>query len=167
MNIIEDKDFSLESEQWFQNHLNTIGQKKTGTPKKKKTKRTNPEYEIQKRIVTYLKELKTGGHILNYYAIINESNHLSSIKASLSGMTLGVSDLVIILNDGFNLFLELKKDRPILKSGKISKCNYQSNVQETFEQSINVLNNKCSRYHITYGYKESSDIIHKYVVKHK
>lgn len=166
MNIIEDKDFTEESDLWFKNHLDTIGQKKP-QKKKKKAKRTNPEYEIQKRIVNYLKELKTGGHILNYYAVINESNHLSSIKASLSGMTLGVSDLVIILKDGFNLYLELKKDKPILKSGKISKVNYQSDVQETFEQSINVLNNKCSRYHITYGYKESADIIHRYVEKHK
>lgn len=156
MNIVEDKDFSLEAEQYFQDKLK---------PKEKviKKKRKNDEYNIQCDIVQYLRELKQSNKIVCFYAVINESNYTTSPKAIKQGMIKGVSDLVILLQN-HTLYLELKKDRPILKSGKKSKADYQKSEQKYFQAMINkTVNNS---YYCSYGYDESKSIIDSIIEKY-
>lgn len=129
----------------------------------KTNKRKEPEYEIQVDIVKYLKQLMKSKKIIYYFAVINEASYEKSPKHTKQGLQKGTSDLVILLQN-HTLFLELKKDRPILKSGKKSKVNYQKDCQEYFQSKVDkTVHNS---YEISYGFEESKQMIDDYCDKY-
>lgn len=158
----ESTTYDEEAKQFFENNL-IKSNKKSSKKVNKKKKRENPEYIIQCDIVKYLKELQRNKKIITFFSVINESNYLTSPKALKQGMVKGVSDLVILLQN-HTIYLELKKDRPVLKSGKPSKSDYQKDEQKYFENKIK--QTVANSYYCTYGYNESKQLIDEMIAKY-
>ena len=115
----------------------------------------------QQALVNYLKL-----HHYDFFAPMNE-NMLSFLspkmaviveaKAKALGKQKGVLDLVIFLDNKI-LFLEMKRQGKVLKSGKISHSNSKvSDEQNDFREML--LKYTYTRSAIAYGYKEAIKII--------
>lgn len=99
------------------------------------------EADEQKALVGYLK--KKG---IFFFATNNENNTfkqdrkyamIAEQKAKANGKLKGVSDLCIFMEDTI-VFLELKRQRPILKSGKLgTPTNKASDEQNDFIAKVN------------------------------
>ena len=106
------------------------------------------EDEEQKELVKYLKEKN-----YFFYATNNENNTfkqnrkysmIAEQKAKANGKLKGVSDMTIFTSDTI-VFLELKRQRPILKSGKLgTPVNKPSEEQSNFIANVN-------EFHYAYG----------------
>ena len=98
------------------------------------------EEEEQKALVKWL---RNNGYF--FFAAKNENNQsyanrrnaaIHETKARAMGKVKGVSDLVIFLEDKI-LFMELKRQKPILKSGKRGKAkNVPSEEQKSFLDNV-------------------------------
>ena len=118
-------------------------------------KNQKPELIIHKTVVKYLRELQLNQDIVVFFANINE-NSRGDGNAPHMGLLKGVSDLTVMYNDKV-LWLELKRDKKVLKSGKLSSVNLQSLDQQYFERKIEKVEN--NYYHCCYGYDEASECI--------
>lgn len=123
-----------------------------------------PEAIEQKRFIKWLR-LKNIFH----FAIVNENNMSSKNKlmasiigkeSILMGKKKGVSDLVVMLNDKI-LFIEMKKPRKVLKSGKLSSENLASKEQIEFLDNINGFNYADG--YVAYGFIEAKQIVEQYL----
>jgi len=121
------------------------------------------EEEEQKALVKWL---RNNGYF--FFAANNENNQsyanrrnaaIHETKARSMGKVKGVSDLVIFLEDKI-LFMELKRQKPILKSGKRGKPkNAPSEEQKEFLD--NVAGFKYAIASVAYGADEAILIINR------
>lgn len=125
-------------------------------------KHKTPEAIQQKQFIKWLR-LKNIFH----FAVVNEGNSNfkgngkfigSEMKAL--GKLKGVSDLVILLDDEI-LFIEMKRCRNKLKSGKLSSENLASKEQLNFLGRINQF--KYSHGYVAYGATEAIKIVEQYL----
>jgi hypothetical protein len=112
----------------------------------------------QKKFVRYLTLKK-----IYHFAVKNESgtNYQGNGKFiggndKQMGKKTGVSDLVIMLDDKI-LFIEMKRCRKELKSGKLSTENLLKPEQEQFLNTVNGF--KYAKGFVAYGFLEAKEII--------
>lgn len=129
----------------------------------RKTSYTNIplEAEEQKELVRWL-----NSKCIFFYATTNENNTfkqnrkyamIAEQKAKAQGKKKGVSDLTIFLKDKI-VFLELKRQRPLLKNGKLGVAkNKPSEEQIEFLESVNSYGYAVGV--VAYGCDESIKII--------
>ena len=115
--------------------------------------------------IQYLSILKSQKKIIEFWATINEvksqkKGKLDNIRIALKnkrmGKKAGVSDITIVFSH-LTLYIEMKRKRKILKSGKLSKENLESDEQKAFRENIN-LTSSCVGF-VCYGFKEAKDRI--------
>ena len=91
------------------------------------------EYEEQRKVVNWLRAKK-----IFHFAPTNENNTykqnkkyaiIAEKKAKAVGKTKGVSDLVVFLDDKI-LFIEMKRARKRLKSGKLSNAKPTTSIEQ-------------------------------------
>ena len=121
------------------------------------------ESQEQQKLIQWLK-LKR----LFYFAPINENNHSSlnrrvavfqEVKARSMGKVKGTSDLIVMLPNKI-LFIELKKQGKILKSGKTSHSNSKvSKEQIAFIEKANKYPYAIAK--VCYGYAHAIDFINE------
>jgi len=124
----------------------------------------------QEKFVGYLLTLKTRKKICEFFAITNENNTykqnkhysmIAEVKAKKIGKRKGASDLCIVLPNSV-VFIEMKRRKKILKSGKLSTSGIAVSVeQEKFLEAVtnsNVVNGA-----ICYGYDEAVAYINKFL----
>jgi len=97
----------------------------------------NLEHQEQVKVVNYLNILKKQKKIITFFAIPNGgSRHkLEAINLKREGVVSGVPDLCILLKD-YTLYIEMKRPKKILKSGKKSSENLASEEQLAFIESL-------------------------------
>ena len=119
------------------------------------------EHEEQKALVRYLKSKS-----IFFFAITNENNTfkqnrkyamIAEQKAKTQGKLKGTPDLCIFLKDKI-LFMELKVQRPLLKSGKLGTPRNKP----TFEQLDFIEKSNKYKYcesYVAYGCDEAIEIL--------
>lgn len=103
------------------------------------------ESHHQKKLVQWLLDLKVEGLVCEFWATINEnllsSKQLKDIlieeEAKRMGKLNGVSDIIVVVMNKV-LFLELKREPKVLKSGKLSYSNSKKSPDQ-----IKFLKNVC------------------------
>ena len=126
----------------------------------------------QKKLVQYLKILKSQKRIIEFYATINENKHSFSnrqmalrieSKAKSLGKRSGVSDLTIIARDKI-YFIELKIPPKILKNGEKSYSNSKvSNKQKEFITTVNQSNVVDAV--VCHGYEDAKLYVDNFILK--
>jgi len=129
----------------------------------------NLEALEQQKLIQYLK-------IKNYFvfSITNENNHSFlnkhialriEAKNKKMGKVKGTPDLIVFCkNNNKTLFIEMKKQKKILKNGNKSKVNLASKEQLDFVNEINnndKYKNNVRIARICYGFDEALDFIKK------
>ena len=119
----------------------------------------NLEANEQIAFVRYLNILKKQNKIIDFYSNSNEvadKNIVFGKRLKDMGKKAGVSDLTIFLENKI-LFIEMKRKKKILKSGKKSNENLLSKNQEDFLTLVNGL--KYAKGYVAYGFEEAKKII--------
>ena len=121
------------------------------------------EADEQKALVQWL-NIK---HIM-HFAPIMENNHSklnrqfavrNEAKAKAMGKKPGVSDIIVMLDNKI-LFIELKRKKKILKSGKESTSHTNiSEAQKEFIENVNKYNYALGK--VCYGWEEAKEFILK------
>jgi len=119
----------------------------------------NQEHQEQVKLIQYLTLLEKQKKIVTFYAVINENsvkNPRYGAKLKAQGKRAGVSDVVVLLKD-CTLYIEMKRPRKKLKSGKLSNENLASKEQLDF---IGKLENTTYAYgKVCYGFLEANKYI--------
>jgi hypothetical protein len=128
------------------------------------------EYLEQCKLVQYLEILKRQHKIIEYFSIENENkqsftNRSTAIKIAQkqkkSGKKPGVSDICIILINKV-LFIEMKKNRKILKNGNLSKSGISvADSQIRFLNSV--ATSKVVAGAVCFGFIESKEFIDSFL----
>ena len=123
------------------------------------------EADEQKELVRWLNSKS-----IFHYATTNENNTfkqnrkyaiIAEQKAKAQGKKKGVSDLTIFLNDRI-LFIELKRQRPILKNGNLGVAENKPSKEQT--EFINSVNSYSYVYaDVAYGCDEAIKIIEELI----
>lgn len=123
------------------------------------------EKHDQKKLFQYIWELQTEGIILIAYATHNENTSSKGTKqdiineeeAQRMGKLKGVSDVTIVALNKV-IYIELKREPKVLKSGKLSYSNSKvSKEQKQFLEAVNK-SNVCVGA-VCYGYDEAKSFI--------
>ncbi len=103
-----------------------------------------------------------------HFAVVNE-NSMSSTNKGMAikiaerskkmGKRKGVSDLIIMLPDKI-LFVEMKRNKTVLKSGKLSTENLLKQDQKEFLDVVNGFG--YAEGYCAYGFKQAKEIIDNY-----
>ena len=117
------------------------------------------EHQEQIKLVNYLSILERQGKIITFFAIPNggSRNAIEAKNLKREGIRAGVSDIQIILKNKV-LFIEMKRQPKVLKSGKLSYTGI--NISDMQKEFINKVNNSdvCSAT-ICYGFNEAKEYI--------
>ena len=126
--------------------------------------KNTPEAIEQKKFIKWLK-LKNIFH----FAVVNENNMSSNNKKMAQiigqksiemGKKKGVSDVIVMLPDKI-LFIEMKRARKRLKSGKLSQENLASKEQLQFIDNVNSF--EYSQGFVAYGFIEAKNIVESFI----
>ena len=116
----------------------------------------------QKKFVKWLKLKK-----IFHFSVKNESGTSFDGKGKMIGSNdksmgklKGVSDLIIMLDDVI-LFIEMKRCKKVLKSGKLSIENLLKPEQKQFLEKVN--NFSYSKGFVAYGFEEAKNIIESFL----
>ncbi len=118
----------------------------------------NPEHQECVTMIQYLEILKTQGNKILYTHINSEMftrSWTQKRKAKESGVVSGFPDYCLIINDQL-FFIEMKKPRPILKSGKKSAVDMLSESQKIWKK---YLEDAGEDIFVCYGYEEAKKVI--------
>lgn len=114
-------------------------------------------------LTNWLKIMEHQGKILTFFAIPNggSRNKLEAVNMKKEGVRAGVSDMCIITHKKV-LFVEMKRQGKILKSGKISYAGIKvSDEQEEFLNKVRCNFNVVGK--VCYGFKEAKKFIEEYL----
>lgn len=127
---------------------------------------TPTEAQEQQKLIQWLRLKK-----VFHFAPINENNQSFSnrlvamkieAKSKAMGKVAGVSDVIVMLDNKI-LFVELKRARKVLKSGKLSVSHTKvSKEQKDFINSINE-RFSYSEAKVCYGFNEAREFIEEYL----
>lgn len=120
-------------------------------PLKPTTKLT--EHEEQSRFVQWLDWMNNRGHKLRYFAIPNGANKskTAASKFKREGLVSGAPDIVIALEDGRTLWIEMK----VRKGGTISP------EQKKIHAELKELSHHV---HVAKGAREAAEIVKDYII---
>ena len=123
------------------------------------------KHEQKEQIVLtrWLKILESQGKILTFFAIPNggSRNKLEAVNMKKEGVRAGVSDMCIVAHKKL-LFVEMKKQGKVLKSGKISYAGIKvSDEQEEFLNKIRCNMNVTGK--VCYGFAQAKEFIEEYI----
>lgn len=117
------------------------------------------EQREQIALTHYLKILEQQNKILTFYAIPNggSRNIREAANMKKEGVRAGISDMCVILKDKV-LYIEMKKQPRILKSGKLSYAGIKvSDNQKKFIEKVNLNPSIVAK--VCYGFIEAKKFI--------
>lgn len=109
-------------------------------------------------LVQYLELLKRQGNKILYTHVNNEmytKSWMQKHKAKMQGVTSGVPDYILLINDSL-IFIEMKKPRARLKSGKESKTCLLSENQKVWIKYLKAANQHAF---VCYGFEEARAVV--------
>ena len=119
------------------------------------------EYQEQCNLVQWLRL-----NNIFHFAVTNENNTykqdrkyamIAAVKEKKSGKVKGTSDMVVLLPNKI-LFIEMKRKRKVLKSGKLSTSNSKTSIEQlAFIDRVNKLDYAEGR--VCFGFLESKAFI--------
>lgn len=120
-----------------------------------------PEYYECTALVEYLELIKNNNEVL--YSHTAQETYTSSWnqkrKNKALGVKSGVPDYIIVINKKL-LFIEMKRPKKILKSGKESTENLVKPEQAKWTHRINETGVKA---YICHGFDEAKEVIDQYI----
>jgi len=127
-----------------------------------------PEDLEQIKLVHFLFLLERQGKIEFFYSNVNElksksdnfQNMLMGKKLKEMGKRKGVADITILTRKKL-IFIEIKRKREVLKSGKLSQRDLSSKEQKSFIEIVNKLSYAAGK--ICYGFEEAKKFIEEWI----
>ena len=127
-----------------------------------------PEDLEQIKLVQFLFLLERQGKIEFFYSNVNElksksdnfQNMLMGKKLKEMGKRKGVADITILTRKKL-IFIEIKRKREVLKSGKLSQRDLSSKEQKSFIKIVNKLSYATGK--ICYGFEEAKKFIEEWI----